>query len=66
MRQIAIYLLLALAGWLVASCGLFDNQGTPKGYVGHCVRLLDRQALYADTPEWKTKRLEILASAKTI
>ena len=66
MKRLFGFTLLALAGWMVASCGLFDNQGTPKGYVGHCVRLLDRQALYADTPEWKTKRQEILASAKTI
>ena len=50
----------------VVSCSLFDNQGTPKGYVRHCVRLLDRQALYADTPQWQKTKEEILAGAKNI
>ena len=66
MKRILDIILLSLAGWLGASCSLFDNQGTPKGYVGHCVRLLDRQALYADKPEWRTKRTEILSAAKAI
>ena len=43
------------------SCSLLDNQSTPKGYVRHCIRLLDRQALYAGTPEWKQTKKEILA-----
>ena len=32
----------------------------------HCVRLLDREGLYADGPEWKDKRGEVLAQAKAI
>ena len=50
----------------VSSCVFFDDQSTPKGYVRHCVRLLDRDALYADRPEWKAKRADVLSSAKTI
>ena len=55
-----------IAALAVTSCMLFDNQSTPEGYVRHCVRLLDRDGLYADRPEWKEKRKEVLASAKTI
>jgi len=43
---------LLLAVLTVSACGLTDLcQKTPKGYVRHCVRLLDKQALYADSPE---------------
>ena len=48
----------------VCSCSLFENQRTPRGYVKHCVRLLDSQALYADTPAWEDKKAEVLAAAK--
>lgn len=45
---------LHVIGWValslaVLSCSLGDDQSTPEGYVRHCVRLLDRQALYAAT-----------------
>ena len=63
MKKIFVAVFLSLSA---AACGLIDNQNTPKGYVRHCVRLLDKQALYADRPEWKEKRKEVLASAKTI
>lgn len=53
-----------LAILVVASCSLFDNQSTPEGYVRHCVRLLDSQALYADTPEWQQTKKDVLAEAK--
>lgn len=59
-------IVLAVVIAAVASCGLFDNQSTPEGYVKHCVRLLDRDGLYAGEPEWKAKRKEVLESAKTI
>ena len=59
----SLSLALALAA---TSCSLFDNQSTPAGYVRHCVRLLDRDGLYADSPEWTAKNKEVLASAKTI
>lgn len=49
-------IVLAVVIAAVASCGLFDNQSTPEGYVKHCVRLLDRDGLYAGKPEWKAKR----------
>lgn len=48
------------------SCGFNEDQDSPEGYVRHCVRLMDREALYADTPEWKIKKKEVLSSAKTI
>lgn len=63
MKKIFAAIFLSLSA---AACGLIDNQNTPKGYVQHCVRLLDKQALYADKPEWKEKRKEVLASAKAI
>ncbi|MBO4466016.1 MAG: hypothetical protein J5748_05000 [Bacteroidales bacterium] len=57
------YLAAVLGLVLVASCGLFDNQSTPQGYVKHCVRLLDKQALYSDTPEWKEVKAQVLSEA---
>lgn len=66
MKKRIVYLLSALAALAATSCSLFDNQSTPAGYVRHCVRLLDRDGLYADSPEWKAKKKEVLASAKTI
>lgn len=59
--KIGKLLLLALA-FSAASCTLFINQTTPKGYVRYAVALLDRDALYADRPEWKEKRAEVLAA----
>ena len=44
---------LLLLVFAVSACGFFGgNQKTPGGYVRHCVRLLDREALFADSPEW--------------
>ena len=58
--------LLALL-FIVSACSFFGgNQNTPEGYVRHCVRLLDKQALYADRPEWKEVKDSILAEAKTL
>ena len=64
MKKILPYLLIAALA--SASCTFFDNQSTPAGYVRHCVRLLDRDGLYADSPEWKLKKEEVLSKAKTI
>ena len=67
LRSLSLTLALAaLAACGATSCSLFDNQSSPAGYVRHCVRLLDRDGLYADSPEWKAKKKEVLASAKTI
>ena len=54
------YILLVAFG--VTGCGFFSgNQGTPEGYVQYCVKMLDRQALYADTPEWAETKKAILS-----
>ena len=66
MRKIVWFLFAGMATLSVISCGLFDNQSTPEGYVRHCVRLLDKQALYANTPEWRETKKEILTEAKTL
>ena len=64
LRSLSLALALAaLAAFGATSC---DDQRTPTGYVRHCVRLLNRDGLYADSPEWKAKKKEVLASAKTI
>jgi C-terminal processing protease CtpA/Prc len=47
------------------SCGLTDTS-KPEGYVRNAVRKIDRCALYADTPEWKAKKAEVLATAKSL
>jgi C-terminal processing protease CtpA/Prc len=50
----------------VSACGFVgENQKTPGGYVRHCVRMLDREALYADRPEWREAKAAVLAEAKT-
>ncbi len=46
---------------MVASCGVPAHQDTPQGYVKHCVRILDKEALYADSPQWKAKKKAVLA-----
>jgi C-terminal processing protease CtpA/Prc len=66
MKKTIFYLLATLLAFGATSCSFFDNQSTPAGYVRHCIRLLDRDGLYADSPEWKAKKKEVLASAKTI
>jgi hypothetical protein len=66
MKKTIPYLLAALVAFVPASCSFLDNQSTPAGYVRHCIRLLDRDGLYADSPEWKIKKKEALSSAKTI
>ena len=58
--------LFIIAISLLSSCGLFDDQSKPEGYVRHCVRIIDRAALYADSPEWKQTKQEVLAQAKTL
>ena len=64
MKKISILLPALLLAASITSCSLFDNQRTPQGYTRHCVRLLDSQALYADTPEWGAAKAELLAAAK--
>jgi len=58
-----LFLYLAMT---VTACGLFDDQSTPEGYVHHCVRLLDKQALYADSPQWQEVKDSIMTASKTI
>ncbi len=61
-KKLGCVLLVAVA---VTSCGWFSgNQGTPEGYVRYCVKMLDRQALYADSPEWAKCKDSILAAAQ--
>ena len=63
-NRIISFLLLVFA---VSACGFSGgNQKTPVGYVRHCVKMLDRAALYADSPEWQESKTAILAEAKTI
>ena len=66
MKKTILFLSATLLAFVATSCTFFDNQSTPAGYVRHCIRLLDRDGLYADSPEWKAKKKEVLASAKTI
>jgi hypothetical protein len=66
MKRIITWSLVAVLAFAAASCTFSDNQRTPAGYVRHCVRLLDRDGLYADSPEWKLKKKEVLSKAKTI
>lgn len=62
-KKIISLLLLAFA---VSACGFVGgNQNTPGGFVRHCVRLLDREALFADSPEWLEAKTAVLAEAKT-
>jgi len=51
---------------IFTSCGLFDNQSKPKGYVRHCVRLLDKHALYVDSIQWQLTKDSVLIVAQSI
>lgn len=66
MKKLIGYFLLLILALSAASCTLFINQRTPKGYVRYAVYLLDRDGLYADRPEWAEKRKEVLKAAKSI
>jgi len=57
------FLLLLLMPAVISCTG---NQSTPDGYVRHCVHLLSREALYADSEEWSVKKKEVLSSSKNI
>ena len=52
--------------FIASSCIRLGNQGNPKGYVRYCVRLLDRQALYSDSPQWRQTKDSILLVSKNI
>ena len=66
MKKIVPHFLPLLLFLTLSGCMLTDgNQKTPSGYVRHCVRLLDRQALYANSPEWKETKSTILSEAKS-
>ena len=60
------WLLTIILALTAASCTLFDNTRSPQGYVRHCVRLLDRDGLYADQPEWQAKKKEVLSTARSL
>lgn len=63
MRKMMAYLLALLLSGAVTSCGFFADQETPEGYVRHCARILDT-GLYADSPQWKAKKQEMLAAGE--
>jgi len=64
-NKLSFLLCLPLALFATA-CGLFDDQSKPRSYVRHCVKLLDRQALYADSPQWGLTKDSVLLASKTI
>ena len=66
MKKFALFLCLTALMLSPTSCGPSGNQDTPEGYVRYCVRYLGAAALYADTPEWKETKKEILAEARRI
>jgi len=64
LNKIIPTLLLVLT---VSACDFIGgNTKTPGGYVRRCVRMLDREALYTDSPEWQETKKATLAEAKTI
>ena len=65
-KRFISFLSVLLLVFAVSACSfLGGNQTTPAGYVRHCVRLLDRQALYADSLPWQQAKKDILVEAKT-
>lgn len=54
-------LLLALSG-----CTFIDNPHTPKGYVHHCIRIMEKKGLYAEGKEWENAKNHALQQAKEI
>lgn len=66
MKKLIGNLLLVGLALAAVSCTLFINHHSPKGYVKYAVYLLDRDGLYADSPEWTLKRKEVLQAAKSV
>lgn len=61
-----LIIILSIA-FITASCTT-DRSKNPRGYVRHCVRLLDRYGLYSDTDAWafyKDSTLRASSSIKT-
>ena len=52
---------IVVAMMMAASCGMLEKQDTPRGYVKHCIGILDKEALYANTPQWRAKKKAVLA-----
>ena len=49
----------------MTACDLFDDQGTPCGYVKSSIRKMDKYALYADA-DWSIERKSYLSEAESI
>lgn len=67
---IAGVLMVALAvGYLLKqygpNFGIYISKPTPEEYVRQVVQMIDTQAIYADTEEWREKRAETLENAKS-
>lgn len=50
----------------MASCSWFEDTTTPEGYVRHCIRLMDKNALYAEGEAWETMKEQTLEKASQI
>ena len=66
MDRIVRMMFLACTALVVLGCGRMIDADTPEGYVRHCIRLMDKQALYADGDSWKSMKKQTLEHAKNI
>ena len=62
MRMITLCLICCL----MASCSWFEDTTTPEGYVKHCIRLMDKNGLYAEGEAWQTMKQRTLEKASQI
>ena len=51
---------------MLNGCSWFTDTNTPEGYVKHCIRLMDKQALYAEGEAWETMKQQTLKQASQI
>ena len=48
------------------SCSWFEDTTTPEGYVKHCIRLMDKNGLYAEGEAWQAMKQQTLKKASQI
>ena len=65
MRKCFLRILLLTLPFAISSCGLFDDQSTPYGYVKSSFRKIDKYALHAGA-DWIIERESYLSMAKSI
>lgn len=68
MKSFCSHLKLLVFGLIlsVSGCYNIDHSKDPKGYVRHCIRLMDKCGLYSNTDVWESTRDSVLRVSKQV